>query len=54
MKSCINDENFAGLSCVYIKLFKFEMKKCTCGQPLCAYKPYFLMPGHIYVYICSL
>ena len=29
------------------KLFKFEIQKC--GQILCAHKPYFLMPGHIFV-----
>ena len=28
------------------KLFMFEIQKC--GQVLCAHKPYFLMPGHIY------
>ena len=39
MKCCINGGNV-------IKLLKFEIQKC--GQILCAHKPYFLMPGHIY------
>ena len=30
------------------KLLKFEIQKS--GQILCALKPYFLMPGHIYRY----
>ena len=30
----------------YIKLFNFEIQKC--GQILCAHKPYFLIPGHIF------
>ena len=42
MKGCINVENCAGLPCVCIKLFNFEIQKCVC-----AHKPYFLMPGHI-------
>ena len=44
MKSCINGENCAGITCVYMKLFSFEIQKC--GKILCAHKPYFLMPGH--------
>ena len=48
LKSCINGENCAIDSHVYIymKLFKFEIQKCD--QILCAHKPYFLMLGHIY------
>ena len=46
MKSCINGENCAGITCVYMKLFSFEIQKC--GKILCAHKPYFLMLGHIY------
>ena len=42
MRSYINSENCAGLPCVCIKLFNFEI------QILCAHKPYFLMPGHVY------
>ena len=28
MKSCINGENCAGLPCVYMKLFNFQIQKC--------------------------
>ena len=48
----INGENCAGLPCVYMKLFNFEIQKC--GR---AHKPYFLMPGHIiknYTYVAML
>ena len=44
MNSCINGENCAGIACVFVKLFNFEIQKCC--QILCAHKPYFLMPGH--------
>ena len=47
MKCCINGENLIRLLYLSAKLFKFEIQKC--GQILCAHKPYFLMPGHIYV-----
>ena len=47
MKCYINGDNFIRL--LLIKLFKFEIQKCT--QILCVHKPYFLMPGHIYVKI---
>ena len=50
MKCCINGENLIRLLYLSAKLFKFEIQKC--GQILCAHKPYFLMPGHIY--ICSM
>ena len=50
MKCCINGGYFIKLLHVSIKLFKFEIQKC--GRILCAHKPYFLMPGHIYIYIC--
>ena len=43
MKCCINGGNFIRL---LLELFKFEIQKC--GQILCAHKPYFLMPGHIF------
>ena len=46
MKCCINGENLIRLLYLSAKLFKFEIQKC--GQILCAHKPYFLMPGHIY------
>ena len=46
MKSCTNHVNFTRLLWLLIKLFKFEIQKC--GQILCAHKPYFLMPGHIF------
>ena len=49
MKNCINDGTFAGLPCVYMKLFNFEIQ--ICDQILCVHKPYFLMPGHIYTWI---
>ena len=45
MKYCINGENLIRLLYLSAKLFKFEIQ--TCGQILCAHKPYFLMPGHI-------
>ena len=46
MKCCINDVNFNRLLLLSTELFKFEFQKY--GQILCAHKPYFLMPGHIY------
>ena len=46
MKCCTNGGNFVKLLFLQTELFKFEIKKC--GQILCAHKPYFLMPGHIY------
>ena len=46
MKCCINGENVIRLLFLSAKLLKFEIQKC--GQILCAHKPYFLMPGHIY------
>ena len=47
MKCCINGGNIIRLLFLSAKLLKFEIKKC--GQILCAHKPYFLMPGHIFV-----
>ena len=38
--------NFIRLPKLITELFKFKNQKCD--QILCAYKPYFLMPGHIY------
>ena len=49
MKCCINDENVIGLLFLSAKLLKFKIQKC--GQILCAHKPYFLMPDHIYNYL---
>ena len=49
MKYCINGENLIRLLYLSAKLFKFEIQKC--GQILCAHKPYFLMPGHIFAEI---
>ena len=46
MKCCINGRNVIRLLLLSAKLLKFEIQKC--GQILCAHKPYFLMPGHIY------
>ena len=46
MKCCINGENLIRLLYLSAKLFKFEIQKF--GQILCAHKPYFLMPGHIF------
>ena len=46
MKCCINGGNVIRLLSLSAKLLKFEIQKC--GQILCAHKPYFLMPGHIY------
>ena len=43
MKSCIN------IIRLPLLLNKFEIQKC--GQILCAHKPCFLMPGHIYIYV---
>ena len=51
MKCCINGENIIRLLCLTAKLLKFEIQKC--GQILCAHKPYFLMPGHILVYVIA-
>ena len=47
MKCCINGGNVIRLLFLSAKLLKFEIQKC--GQILCAHKPYFLMPSHIYV-----
>ena len=47
MNCCINGGNIIRLLLLSAKLLKFEIQKC--GQILCAHKPYFLMPGHIYV-----
>ena len=46
MNCCINGGNVIRLLFLSAKLLKFEIQKC--GQILCAHKPYFLMPGHIY------
>ena len=46
MKFCINGENLIRLLYLSAKLFKFKIQKFS--QILCAHKPYFLMPGHIY------
>ena len=48
MKCCINDVTFITLLLLTTELFKFEIQKY--GQILCVHKPYFLMPGHKYVY----
>ena len=50
MKYCINDVNFIRLLLLSTELFEFEIK--IYGQILCVHKPYFLMPGHIYVGSC--
>ena len=47
MKCCINGWNVIRLLLLSAKLLKFEIQKC--GQILCAHKPYFLMPGHIFL-----
>ena len=49
MKYYINSNTFIRLLCLLMNLFKFEIQKFA--QILCAHKPYFLMPDHIYVYI---
>ena len=49
MKCCMNGGNVIRLLFLSVKLLKFEIQKC--GQILCAHKPYFLMPGHIYPYV---
>ena len=46
MKCCISGGNIIRILFLFTELFKFEIQKC--GQILCAHKPYFLMPGHIY------
>ena len=46
-KCCINGVNFIRLLLLSTELFKFEIQKY--GQILCVHKPYFLMPGHIFV-----
>ena len=46
MKCCINGGKFIRLLFLSAMLLKFEIQKC--GQILCAHKPYFLMPGHIW------
>ena len=48
MKFCINGGNVIRILSLSAKLLKFEIQKC--GQILCAHKPYFLMPSHIYDY----
>ena len=50
MKCCINDVNFIRLLLLGTELFKLEIQKY--GQILCVHKPYFLMPGHICVFMC--
>ena len=52
MKCCINGKNFIRVPLVLIKLFKFEIQKYS--QILCAHKPYFLMPDHIYRHLLVL
>ena len=47
MKCCINDVNFIRLLLLSTELFKFEIQEYD--QILCVHKPYFLMPGHIYI-----
>ena len=49
MNCCINGGNIIRLLFLSAKLLKFEIQKC--GQILCARGPYFLMPGHNYIYI---
>ena len=49
MKFCINGGNVIRILSLSAKLLKFEIQKC--GQILCAHKPYFLMPSHIYASI---
>ena len=49
MKCCIKCRNFIYLLFLSTKLFKLEIQKYA--QILCAHKPYFLMPGHIYAHI---
>ena len=49
MNCCINFVNFIRLLLLSTELFKFEIQKYD--QILCVHKPYFLMPGHIYVAI---
>ena len=51
MKCYINDVNFIRLLLLGTELFKFEIQKY--GQILCVHKPYFLMPGHIFVCIVT-
>ena len=46
MKCCISGRIVIILPFSSAKLLKFEIQKC--GQILCAHKPYFLMPGHIF------
>ena len=46
MKCCINGGNVIRLLSLSAKLLKFKIQKC--GQILCAHKPYFLMPSHIF------
>ena len=43
----MNGGNFIRLLFLSAKLLKFKIQKY--GQILCAHKPYFLMPGHIYI-----
>ena len=47
MKCCINGRNYIRLILLSVKLFKFEIRNFS--QISCAHKPYFLMPGHIYI-----
>ena len=39
-------KSFTDKLCLSTKLYNFEVQKSS--QILCAHKPYFLMPGHIY------
>ena len=48
-KCYVNGRNYIRLLFLSTTLFKFEIQKC--GQILCAHKPYFLMPGHICLWI---
>ena len=51
MKSCINDINYIRLLLFFTELFNFKFEIQKCGQILCAHKPYFLMPGHIWLFL---
>ena len=50
MKFCINGGNVIRLLFLLAKVLKFEIQKCS--EILCAHKPYFLMPGHIFEVFC--
>ena len=43
---CTSNKSFTDKLCLTTKLWNFKVQKS--GQILCAHKPYFLMPGHIY------